>query len=582
MLLELTVRNFAVIEETRLTLSPGFNVITGETGAGKSLLVDALDMVLGGRADRDVIRAGADAASVEAVFQFAPGDSGWSAAVAELELPVDEDGVLVFAREVHREGRGLCRLNGRTVPLSLVRTAGRRLLDIHGQGEHLSLLDSAFQLRLLDSFGGLDGLRDSVAEQAEVVRRLERERSALTSDAHQIEQRRDLLAYQTGEIDAARLAPDEGETLRRERDLLMAAQAIQEACAAAHQTLHEGTPSATELIASARRALERTPDPTGTLAQQAVALETAYVQVQEVAREIRTFAGSLEDDPGQLEQVQERLELVQTLQRKYGDTVEAVLAYAEEARRELEAVVGAGQCLADLEVELAEARRAAGAKAWELSLSRRDAAEALEGSVTTELADLSLEGVRFVAALSRQENQAGLASPEGAAYLFTESGIDQIEFQVASNPGEGLKPLARVASGGETSRLMLAIKGVLQANDPVSTLVFDEIDSGVGGRTGEVVGRKLWALGRGGQVVCVTHLPQIAAYGDHHLRVDKEVLLGRTFAQVAPMEPESRVSEIGSMLGGPAGPELERVAGQMLQNAKAFQGSIPNPVPHQI
>ena len=581
MLLELTVRNFAVIEETRLTLSPGFNVITGETGAGKSLLVDALDMVLGGRADREMVRAGADAASAEAVFQLAPGDSGWSEAVAELELPMDEDGVLVFAREVHREGRGLCRLNGRTVPLNLVRTAGRRLLDIHGQGEHLSLLDPAFQLRLLDSFGGMDGLRDSVAEQVEVVRRLERERSALTADARQMEQRRDLLAYQTGEIDAARLAPDEGKTLRRERDLLVAAQAIQEACAAAHQTLHEGTPSATELIASARRALERTPDPTGILAQQAVALETAYVQVQEVAREVRTFAGSLEDDPGRLEQVEERLELVQTLQRKYGDTVEAVLAYAEEARRELEAMVGADQRLADLEVELAEARRAAGARAWELSLSRRDAAEALERSVATELADLSLEGVRFVAALSRQEDQAGLASPEGAAHLFTESGIDQIEFQVATNPGEDLKPLARVASGGETSRLMLAIKGALQANDPVSTLVFDEIDSGVGGRTGEVVGRKLWALGRGGQVVCVTHLPQIAAYGDHHLRVDKEVLLGRTFAQVAPMEPESRVSEIGSMLGGPAGPELERVAGQMLQNAKAFQGATPNPVPHR-
>ena len=571
MLLELTVRNFAVIEETRLTLTPGFNVITGETGAGKSLLVDALDMVLGGRADRDVIRAGAETASVEAVFQLSPAQSDGQGSRAGLELPVEEDGLLVFAREVHREGRSLCRLNGRTVPVSLVRTAGERLLDIHGQGEHLSLLDPAVQLRFLDGYGGFDALRGTVAEGVARVRRLEQEQSALSGDMRQAEQRRELLAFQVGEIDASRLQPGEEQALQRERELLAGARAIREACESAHQVLHAGSPSAAELIASARQALGRTPDPTGVLAQQVAALEAAYTQVEEAAREVRTFGDSLEDDPGRLEQVEERLELLRRLQRKYGDTNEAVLDFAREARRELELVENTDRRLAELEGELAQARTTAGGDAWELSQARREAVAALEQAVTTELAALSLDGVRFVVALSQEEAGDGLPSLQGTHYAFTEAGIDRVELQVATNPGEGLKSLAKVASGGETSRLMLAIKGALRANDPVPTLVFDEIDSGVGGRTGEVVGRKLWALGRRSQVLCVTHLPQIAAYADHHLRVDKEVLMDRTYAQVVPMDREPRIGELIAMLGSPPGPQVRNVARQMLDRAEAFQ-----------
>ena len=573
MLLELTVRNFAVIEETRLTLGPGFSVITGETGAGKSLLVDALEMVLGGRADRDLIRAGATSASVEAVFQLPSGHAAWQEAQESQGLPVEEDGVLVLAREVHREGRSLSRINGRTAPLSAVKAVSQHLVDIHGQGEHLSLLNSAFQLRLLDLHGGLESARAAVAEGVTRLRRWEQELAALTADTRQEDQRRDLLEFQVSEIDAARLQPGEDEVLLQEQGLLANARALQEACAVAREALYSGTPSATELIASARQALSRTADPTGALAQHLAMLESAAAQVEEAAREIRTYGDAIEDDPARLEQVEERLDLLRKLQQKYGDTIDAVLAYADEARRELEGREQGQQRREVLERELAEAYTKLGAQAWELSLRRQEAASSLEQAVSAELAHLDLGGVNFVVSLSRRATeQDGLPSPQGDQYGFTETGIDQMEFQVATNPGEGLKPLVRVASGGETSRLMLAIKTALRANDHVSTLVFDEIDSGVGGRGGEVVGRKLWTLGRHRQVLCVTHLPQIAACADHHFRVDKEVLLGRTYAQVLALEGEARVRELTDMLGVPSGSRPDGVARQMLARARADKG----------
>jgi len=568
LLIELTVRNFAVIEETRLALGPGLNVVTGETGAGKSLLVDALELALGGRGDREVVRSGEQAAYVEAVFQTDAGDNRLSGVLQEHGLPVENDGALVLTRETNREGRSVSRINGRSVPVSVVRAVGAHLVDIHGQGTHLSLLSPAFQLQMLDTYGSLDTLRSAVAESVARVRRLETDIATLGTDARLAEQRRDLLAFQLDEIDAAELQPGEEESLVQDRELLLNAQVIQEACAAAHDAIYAGSSNAADLLASARQTLNRVPDPTGDLTRFLNTLESASAQVEEVARDVRAYGESVDREPGRLEHVDNRLELVRRLKRKYGDTIEAVIAFGEQARHDLGAIEHATERRDELQQELKKMYTQAGTQAWELSERRQDAAGGLERDVTDELAGVGLERVQFSCGLVRKNDPSGLPAPGGPRYSFSETGIDQGEFLVATNPGEGLKALARVASGGETSRLMLAIKGALRSASVVPTLVFDEIDSGIGGRVGEVVGRKLWSLGAQNQVLCVTHLPQIAAYADSHFRVDKAVLMGRTYAQALPVDGDVRVEELAAMLGGAPSPQLDAAARQLVQRAK--------------
>jgi DNA repair protein RecN (Recombination protein N) len=574
MLLELTIHNFAVIQETRLTPGPGLNVVTGETGAGKSLLIDALEMVMGGQPDRDNVRTDTPSASVEAVFHLSSEHFIWRLLADRCGLEPERDGLLVLSRETQREGRTLSRLNGRTVPASLVREVGRLLVDIHGQGSHISLMDPAFQLTLLDSFGGLDSIRAEVTAAVTEVRRLEAELASYTTDAKEREQRSDLLAFQRDEIDTAALRPSEEESLMQERELLSNAGAIREACAAAQDALFNGTPNAVDLLANARRFLEHAPDPLDALKQQTSALESASVQVEEATRALRTYADAIDDDPDQLEAVEERLQLVRRLVRKYGNTIEAVLAHAEDSRRELEVAEHTDEQFATLEQAQAEASARVAQLAWDLSAQRNSAATALTLAVTAELDSLALGNIRFHADLRQQATPNGIPGPGQERYAFSETGVDHVEFQVATNPGEGLKPLAKAASGGETSRFMLAITGALAAHGAALTLVFDEIDSGVGGRTGETVGRKLRSLSRHGQVLCVTHLPQIAAFADHHFRVDKQVIQGRTFAHAALLEDDERVPELAVMLGGPPGPELESAAQLLLAQATKADESL--------
>ena len=332
MLTELAVRNFAVIEETRLALGAGLNVVTGETGAGKSLLVDALSFVLGGPVDRGVIRAGAATASVDAVFRLPSSLTELRAALAELGHEPDEDGTLVLSRETHREGNTVSRLNGRAVPVRVAREVGERLVDIHGQGQHLALFDSGFQLAVLDAFGGLQAKRDAVARAVAEVRRVEAEMSRLMSDAHRVAERSDLLRFQAGEIRAADLKPGEEAALTEERDVLANARAIQEACAAAYELLYDAGSNASDLLAQAVQALRRAPGPLRTLAPSIDALEQSAAQIEDAAREIRGYAESLESDPARLGEIEDRLELVRRLKRKYGGGEEAALAFAAGRR----------------------------------------------------------------------------------------------------------------------------------------------------------------------------------------------------------------------------------------------------------
>ncbi len=564
MLAELTVRNLAVIEETRLVFGPGLNVITGETGAGKSLLVDALAFVLGGAADRGMMRRGADSMSVEAVF--AVSEPRVREALAELGVEVDEDdGVAVLYREVHKEGRTVSRLNGRAVPVSMLRAVGGALVDVHGQGSHLSLLDPRFQMRVLDDFGVLGEQRNAVERAVAETRRVQGELADADAAIRDAEQRRDLLAFQVDEIEAAAPVDGEEDALLRERNVLEHAESVRDACAAAYQALSEDDRNAADLAAEALDHLRRAPGAAEALGAQVEVLESAVAQLGDVAREVRRLAESVESDPARLAEIEERVELLRRLKRRYGGSESAVLAFAEDARAQLERIETADERREKLERALVEASSSAGALAAGLSEARRSAAGRLREAVAAELREVGLERASFDIAVERDEADDGLPAPDGNRYAFSPGGIDRVTFAARTNPGEESRPLAKVASGGETSRMMLALNSALQTASGAPSLVFDEIDAGIGSRAGEVVGRKLWTVGRRAQVLCVTHLPQIAVWADTHFRVGKAVQDGRTYSGAESLSDDERVGEVAGMLG--SGASVAQAAREMLEHA---------------
>lgn len=582
MLVELTVRNLAIIEETRLTFGPDLNVVTGETGTGKSLLIDALGFVLGGNSNRDLMRAGESHASVEAVFSI-QGEPGTQAALKTLEVEMDDEELIVLHREVHREGRTVSRLNGRSVPVSVIRAVGDTLVDIHSQGSHLSLLDPQFQMQALDSFGDTGQQLEAVQVAIAQARRLQDELDQIALESRDAEQNRDLYAFQLEEIDNARISPDEEAALTTERNLLVHYQAIRAACSSAYEDLVSGESNTADLIAKAVLALRRAPDPNGHIRMQIAAIDSAGAEIEEAARQIRSFGDSVEHDPQRLEDIDQRIELIRRLKRKYGDTELQVLAFANAARAHLNGIQSEGEHRGDLELALESAYVQAGSLAWELSQTRQSIAVSLSASVQAELTEVGLTSVLFNAAITRSISQDGLLGPDGQRYAYSTNGIDEIEFRVQTNVGEEMKALAKIASGGETSRMMLALNSVLQTHSPVPTLIFDEIDTGIGARAGTVLGLKLWALARSGQVLCVTHLPQIAAFGDKHFRIAKSQLGSRTFATAQTLSQGQRLPEIAAMLGTGDSNRLSDAAREMLDGAERTKaaamerGGLPQP-----
>ena len=568
MLAELTVRNLAVIEETHLAFGPGLNVITGETGAGKSLLMDALVFVLGGATDRGMMRHGADSTSVEAVFAI--GDEPHTQnELSDLGVEIDgEDGVVALYREVQRKGRTTSRLNGRAVPMSVLRGVGRALVDIHGQGSHLSLLEPRIQLQALDGFGRLEKQRRAVGDAVEQVRGLRSELDDAEGAMRAAEQRRDLLAFRVNEIEAAAPLDGEEEMLLLERNVLDHAESVRAACAAAYHALSEGDRNAADLAAEALDYLHRSPGTAQALGAQVTALESAIDQLVEVAREVRNLAETVEANPARLAEIEERIELLRHLKRKYGGSESEVLQFADHARSQLELIESVNERNQELDRALGEALREAGSLAAELSQGRRRAATALGDAIGAELREVGLERASFIIAVEQEEADDGLPSPSGQRYAPSSSGIDRVTFLAQTNPGEEPHPLAKVASGGETSRMMLALNCVLQAASGAPSVVYDEIDSGIGSRAGDVVGKKLWTAGRGAQVLCVTHLPQIAVWADTHFRVGKAVQAGRTYSGADPLDMEEREEEIAGMLGG--GASVSQAAREMM--ARAAQG----------
>jgi len=540
-LLELRVENLLLIERTELCLGPGLNAVTGETGAGKTMLAHALDLLLGGKPRPGIVRPGASEAYVEGVFAAPPGLLD-DPALAELRerLPDEVEPEIVLARRVSAEGRSRAYVQGRSATAADLAELGGRLVAFYGQHEHRRLVVSSAQLEVLDAFCGAGHLaaRDEFADAHARVLALERRREDLLSRAGASERERDLLAYELAEIES--LAPEEGERdgLVAERDRLRALDGLRSAAGGGAEAISPegGEPGVALLLADAERLAEAVAGADPELDALAARLRELRIEAEDLGAELRRYEGGLDAEPGRLEQVEERLELYERLERKHGGSLASVLEHAERCRSELALLEDTGAALEALDGELSDARADADKRAAALGAARRKAAPKLAKAVLRELSDLAMEGSSFEVKIEGRDSR-------------TRTGDERVEFLISPNAGVAPQPLRETASGGESSRVMLGLMTVASGGGGGRTLVFDEVDAGIGGQTARVVGEKLRALAEGGQLLCITHLPQIASLAQRHFSIEKEQSGDVATARVAQLDGDGVVQELCRMLG---------------------------------
>jgi DNA repair protein RecN (Recombination protein N) len=555
MLEEIRIQNFAIIDRLELIFDNGFNVITGETGAGKSIIIDAVDLLLGGKADGSFVRAGADKAMVEGTFAL---NKTVKAQVLPIlkreELEGESDDYVTLAREVKNNGRSTIRINGVTANADVLKSVATLLVDVHGQSEHLSLLNPKSHIDLLDRYAELTEMRLALGALVDKVNVCRREIRRLTEDEAALKRRADQLRREVEEIDTAELQPGEEDALRAERTRMGNSEQLANLTIEAYALLH-GDDNNSELL-SAVDQLGQVSVLLGKLShidpdmkEDSELADELAEQAEELALTLRRYADRVEFNPERMEEVEERLELVNKLRRRYGATIEAVLEHAERARTELESIGNSDERLKELRAEEDKLLKLIGEVAERVSKVRVMIGQKMGERIVAELADLRMEKAKFEVSVKRTETEDGCYI-NGKRYAFSHTGVDEVEFLMSANPGEPLRPLAKVASGGETARIMLALKRVLADADQTPTLIFDEIDTGIGGRVGSVVGEKLWALAATHQVMVVTHLAQLAGYGDKHYHVTKQVKGERTSTIVTALDDEDRrIVELAAMLG---------------------------------
>ncbi len=532
MLSLLHIENIAVIECADISFDKGFNVLTGETGAGKSIVIDAISAVLGERAYRDMIRTGAKKASVRAVFQDVP-ELNWFK-----ENGVEYDPETIIQREVFLDGKNICRVNGSLVTVSILYKLGVQLIDIHGQHDSASLFDEANHLQLLDAFAGNETIRESYFEKYEKVAALRREIQAMTMDESEKLRRMETLRYQIEEISKANLKAGEDEQLESRRKVLQNAEKLSDGIYAAVECLYGGddTDGAASLLAQAEQELGRLSRYTDAFEKLHETVADLMYQVQDAAEQARDARADLSYSADELEQIESRLDVIHRLRRKYGATCEDILQYLDKAAAELDDITFADDRLAQLKEKCEKAEKEAWTEALTLRASRELASRTLCEKILSELAQLDMPRVQFQCNFTEQP--------------LSENGADAVAFYMSANVGEALKPLNKVASGGELARIMLALKNVLAEQDRVPTLIFDEVDTGVSGRAAQKVAEKLRNVARNKQVLCVTHLPQLAALANTHLLISKEERDGRTYTTVDPLDLEGRKRELARIIGG--------------------------------
>ena len=556
MLSLLHIENIALIQSADIRFEPGFNVLTGETGAGKSIVIDSIGAVLGERTSRELIRTGAKSALVTAVFTQVP-PLPW---LEENGFPTGEE-ELLLQRELQGDGRNVCRIDGKLVTVAQLRELGRQLLNIHGQHDGQQLLDPASHLGYLDQFGGCQPLLEDYQEAYRKWHDIRREMDKLQMDEAERSRRVDTLNYQIQELERAQLKAGEDEELSARRTLLRSAGRLMEAVQSAEFALSgdEDRDGACSLIAQAEGEVQGVSSISPELSELSEKLTALRCAADDAADTLRDLSRSFDFSPGELDQVEERLDLLYRLRKKYGPTVEDMLAYLDRCRKELDQIQYADDTLARLEKDLKKAQKEAARRGEVLSQARREAAGALQARVQEELRQLDMPKVQFQTEFTPKGGEAGM----------DETGLDEVQFLMSANLGEALKPIQKVASGGELARIMLALKNVLAEGDQIGTLVFDEVDTGVSGRAAQKVAEKMAQVARGKQVLCVTHLPQIAAMADTHFSVQKGEREGRTYTRLERLDRSQRREELARLIGGASiTPSLLESAEELLSQAE--------------
>ncbi|HEX7734330.1 MAG TPA: DNA repair protein RecN [Ktedonobacteraceae bacterium] len=634
MLLELSIKDFAIIDSLHLRLNRLFNVFTGETGAGKSIIIDAVNALLGGKIGAEFVRTGTERASVEGIFAINPlppikGDwlpfeasldesngastlleaidhaetraralvadaesADASVALATLLHQYDispEDNQLILARDIFRSGRTVARINGRAVSQQVLQQVASWLVDIHGQSEHMSLLRPEQHVNFLDRYVELIPLRNQLATKVTDWRNARKQLLELQQNERDVTRRAEFLSFEIEEIEKAELQPGEVEELEAERKVLDNAERLRELCTQVYGAISggerdsDGFQPALDQLRPALRALNELVRLDKNLKDEEDGLAEAIYRLEEVATSISGYESDIEDDPQRLADIEERLDLISRLKRKYGATIEGILQRAAEDRAELDTLVNRDELIEKLQKQDEVLRREIGQLAQRISERRRAGSSKLAVAMEEQLNDLNMKRARFSVDIVQTPDANGVpASIDGQPeeyYACDTTGIDRVQFLIAPNPGEPFKPLTRIASGGETSRLMLALKTILTDADATPTLIFDEIDSGISGTSGQVVGEKLWQLTLNHQVLCVTHLPQIATFADTHYNVSKLIFDERTMTIVSELRPEQRVREIAHIIGGDLSESALKNAEEMLARSYLWKEHLTRRLP---
>lgn len=538
MLEHLHIRNVALIKESEISFGDGLNILTGETGAGKSMIIDSLQFALGGRAGKDFLRHGEKQAAVEALFSVQ--SQALTEKLAENGIAPEEDGTLLITRTLSEAGKSVCRINGSTVTVGMLKEIAEDMIDIYGQHEHQSLLNPVKHIRLLDRFCGA-GFGEAMEEYKNSRQRLkdlEKQLAILIGDESQREQRMDMLLFQKEEIEAAELQKGEEDALLEQKKRLSSMERLIRLTGESVTLLYDGddrAPSACDQLGDALAKLREAAEYDAALSPLADALADGYAAVEDCARELKREAEKQEADPEELERIEERLQLFYKLKRKYGGSIEAVLEFYEKAVQELEFLSNSSEKAAELSAKKAAEEKRLSALAETLTARRRATAEQVEEQIETALHDMEMKHARFHIQIEEKADWGA-------------DGKDKVEFLISANAGEPLKPLAKIASGGEMSRVMLALKTVLVDADEIGTFIFDEIDTGVSGRTARRVGEKMRFLGGKRQLLCITHLPQIAAMADNHFLIEKESDAGETVTRVTALDEEGAVREVARLM----------------------------------
>jgi DNA repair protein RecN (Recombination protein N) len=548
MLKSLRIKHYAIIDDLDIEFYPGLNVLTGATGAGKSIIVGAVNLVLGERATTEMVRTGADEATIEGIFEIEKRDA-FTRLLASLGIPLDEN-ILIIRREVFSKGASRCFINDKQVTLTNSKLIGDRLADLHGQHQHQSLLNVSNHLEYLDNFGVLNQLQEEVSLIYFQLKSKIKELTEIQKHEKENQEKKQLYGFQVNEIERANLRLGEDEKLLEERKILDNIEILHQILSSAYKELYDSENSVSQRLSFSKKEIEKASQIDPKFKDHTQALDTSLIQISDISRFLEKYLIGLEFDPQRLEEIRERLNLINSLKKRYGSKITEILAYAKELRNKLDLFENLSERVDSLMKEIETLTETLKAKALFLSNKRKEKGEELAKKMKRELSFLGMEKTEFEVKISYKEDENGLIKLDGKRYYVDEKGMDYAEFFVSPNPGEELKPLAKIASGGEISRIMLGLKSILAKSDQIPTMIFDEVDVGIGGEVADSVGKRLQSLSSNHQIICITHLQQIASFAHHHFKVFKETEKQRTVTKIKELNEKEREKEIARMISG--------------------------------